>query len=183
MANSAEFRPSELVRLLSKASVDYVVVGGVAVVVQAHARFTDDLDICYATDRANLSRLGEVLLQLGATLRGIEVDVPFVPDGPTLRGTQILCLNTPFGGLDLLARPQGAPRYERLRARAEVVDIAGVQVPVASIDDMLAMKRAAGRPQDLIDIDALEIARRRRRGRTRPTAPAAGPTPRRAQPL
>ena len=54
MANAAEFRPSELVRLLSEADVDYVVVGGVAVVVQAHARFTDDLDICYATDRANL---------------------------------------------------------------------------------------------------------------------------------
>ena len=58
VANGAEFRPSELVRLLSKASVDYVVVGGVAVVVQAHARFTDDLDICYATDRANLISIG-----------------------------------------------------------------------------------------------------------------------------
>jgi hypothetical protein len=168
VANGAEFRPSELVALLSQASVDYVVVGGVAVVVQAHARFTDDLDICYATDRANLSRLSEILVQLGVTLRGIEVDVPFVPDGRTLRGTQILCLNTPLGGLDLLARPQGAPRYERLRARADVVDIAGSQVPVASIDDMIAMKRAAGRPQDLIDIDALEIARRRRRKQSRP---------------
>jgi predicted nucleotidyltransferase len=167
VATAAEFRPSELVRVLSEAEVDYVVVGGVAVVVQAHARFTDDLDICYATDRANLSRLGEVLVELGATLRGIEVDVPFVPDGRTLRGTQILCLNTPLGGLDLVARPEGAPRYERLRARAEVVEIAGVEVPVASIDDMIAMKRAAGRPQDLIDIDALEIARRRRRGATR----------------
>lgn len=167
MASAAEFRPSELVRLLSKAAVDYVVVGGVAVVVQAHARFTDDLDICYATDRANLSRLGEVLVELGATLRGIDVDVPFVPDGRTLRGTQTLCLNTPFGGLDLLAQPEGAPRYERLRARAEVVEIAGVAVPVASIDDMIAMKRAAGRPQDLIDVDALEIARRRRRAASR----------------
>jgi len=106
-------------------------------------------------------------VHLGATLRGIEVDVPFVPDGRALRGTQILCLNTPLGGLDLLASPQGAPRYDRLRARAEVVDIAGVEVPVASIDDMIAMKRAAGRPQDLIDVDALEIARRRRRERSR----------------
>jgi aminoglycoside-2''-adenylyltransferase len=167
VASAAEFRPSELVRLLSEADVDYVVVGGVAVVVQAHARYTDDLDICYATDRANLTRLGGVLVELGATLRGIEVDVPFVPDGRTLRGTQILCLNTPHGGLDLLAHPEGAPRYERLRSRAEVVEIAGVEVPVASIDDMIAMKRAAGRPQDLIDVDALEIARRRRRGASR----------------
>ena len=163
MASVPEFRPSELIRLLTAAAVDYVVIGGMAVVVQAQARYTDDLDICYAPDRANLAALGEVLVGLGATLRGLDEDVPFVPDGRALRGTQILCLDTPFGGIDLLARPEGVGRYEQLRARAEVVEIAGVQARVASIDDIIAMKRAAGRPQDLIDVEALEIARRRRR--------------------
>ena len=156
-----EFRPTELVRRLAKAEVDFVVVGGLAINVQAQARYTDDLDICYAPSPENLERLGLVLVDLGATLRGIGEDIPFVPDGRTLRGTQILCLDTPFGGLDLLLEPDGAPAYEKLRARADIADVAGVKIRVASIDHMLAMKRAAGRPQDLIDVEALEIAKRR----------------------
>lgn len=165
MAKQPEFRPTELVQRLAKAKVDFVVVGGVAVVVQAHARYTDDLDICYATDADNLERLGRVLIDLGATLRGISEDLPFAPDARTLRQTQILCLNTPFGGLDLLVDPAGAPLYSKLRARAQTIDIEGADVRVASIDDMIAMKRAAGRPQDLIDLEALQIAKRRLRRR------------------
>jgi hypothetical protein len=165
VAKLPEFRPTKLVRRLAEASVDFVVVGGVAVVVQAHARYTDDLDICYATDEDNLGRLGDLLVDLGATLRGISEDLPFVPDARTLRQTQILCLTTPLGGLDLLVAPNGAPPYPKLRARAQTIDIEGADVPVASLDDMIAMKRAAGRPQDLIDLEALEIAKRRLRRR------------------
>ena len=79
----------------------------------------------------------------------------------------MLCLDTPLGSLDLLVSPEGAPPYPKLRSRADELDIAGVTVRVAGIEDMLAMKRAAGRPQDLVDIEALEIARRRRRRRRR----------------
>jgi hypothetical protein len=167
VAKLPDFRPTELVRRLAEAKVDFVVVGGIAVVVQAHARYTDDLDICYSTDDANLERLGSALVDLGATLRGISEDLPFVPDARTLRQTQILCLSTPLGALDLLVEPGGAPPYPKLRARAEAIDIEGAKVRVASIDDMIAMKRAAGRPQDLIDLEALEIAKRRRRRRRR----------------
>jgi hypothetical protein len=160
-----EFRPTELVRRLADANIDFVIVGGVAVVVQAHARYTDDLDICYATDGDNLERLGDFLTDLGARLRGISEDLPFIPDERTLRQTQILCLSTPLGGLDLLVSPSGAPPYAKLRARAQTIDIEGADVRVASIDDMIAMKRAAGRPQDLIDLEALQIAKRRLRRR------------------
>lgn len=165
MANVPEFRPTELVKRLADARVDFVVVGGIAVVVQAQARYTDDLDICYSSEPANLELLGDVLTELGATLRGISEDLPFVPDARTLRQTQTLCLTTPLGALDLLVDPDGAPPYEKLRARAEKIEIEGAEVRVASIDDMIAMKRTAGRPQDLIDLEALEIAKRRRRRR------------------
>jgi hypothetical protein len=149
------------VRRLVGAGVDFVVVGAVAVIVHASPRLTNDLDICYSPERDNLARLGSVLVELEARLRGIEEDLPFVPDTRTLWGTQLLCLSTALGNLDLLLRPEGAPEYRTLRARAERIDLNGVSVLVASIDDMIAMKQAAGRPQDQIDLEALQVARRR----------------------
>ena len=69
-----------------------------------------------------------------------------MPDGRTLRWTQILTLTTPDGGIDLLVDPDGSPGYSALRRRASEVDIDGIKVRVASIDDLIAMKRAvAGR--------------------------------------
>ncbi|MGI8511304.1 MAG: nucleotidyl transferase AbiEii/AbiGii toxin family protein [Solirubrobacteraceae bacterium] len=159
----ADFRPTRLLAELVGGGVDFVVIGGVAVVAQASPRFTKDLDICYSAEPQNLAALGAVLVDMGARLRGVDEDVAFVPDDRTLRQTQILTLTTPHGGLDLLVDPAGAPPYPKLRERADVLEIEGFEVRVACLDDLLAMKYAAGRPQDRIDIEALEIAKRRRR--------------------
>ena len=159
MASWPEYHPAALVQALVDGHVDFVIVGGVAVVLQAMPRFTKDLDICYSTAQDNLEALGGVLVGLAAQLSGISETVPFVPDGRTLRHTQILCLTTRAGDIDLLLEPDGAPRYDILRERASVVDLSGRRVRIASIEDLLAMKRAAGRPQDLADIESLEVAR------------------------
>ena len=167
MASWTDFRPTALLTGLVDGGVDFVIAGGVAVVLQAQPRFTKDLDICYAPDPANLERLGVVLTGLNARLRGIDEDIPFVADARMLRQTQILTLTTDDGDLDLLVDPSGAPPYAELRAKADLLDVAGIEVRVASIEHLTAMKQAAGRPQDLIDIEALEIARRRRGRRRR----------------
>lgn len=159
MASQHDYRPGALVQALVDGGVDFVIVGGVAVVLQAMPRFTKDLDICYATSEDNLDALGRVLVGLTARLRGIAETVPFVPDARSLRKTQILCLTTPAGDIDLLVHPDGSPTYETLRERASMMELSGRNVRVASIQDMLAMKRAAGRPQDLADIESLEVAR------------------------
>jgi hypothetical protein len=156
-------RLSALLRRLTDGQVDFVVVGGVAVIMQGASRFTKDLDICYSTETQNLDRLGIVLMSLKARLRGVEEDVPFIPDGRTLRHTQILTLTTPDGNLDLLVKPDGSPSYTALRTRASQVDLDGLTVHIASVDDMIAMKRASARAQDLVDLESLEIARRRQR--------------------
>jgi hypothetical protein len=153
--------------MLARAEIDFVVIGGVAVVVQANPRFTADLDICHATDRPNLERLGALLVSLDAKLRGIDEDVPFVPDAGTLRNIQMLTLATREGNLDLLVDPPGSPGYAALRRRADVIELPGASVRVASVEDLIEMKRAAGRRQDEIDIESLEIARSRLRGRRR----------------
>jgi predicted nucleotidyltransferase len=79
-----------------------------------------------------------------------------VPDGRTLRRAELLTLETDSGSLDLLAAPPGAPTYAALKANAEEIEIDSRTVRVASIEDLVAMKRAAGRPRDLEDIEALE---------------------------
>jgi Nucleotidyl transferase AbiEii toxin, Type IV TA system len=165
VANWPDFRPTALIGALVRAEIDFVVIGGVAVVIQASPRFTRDLDISYATDAANLERLGTLLVTLGARLRGVEDDVPFVSDARTLRHAQMLTLTTRDGDLDLLVDPPGSPGYPALRRHADIVDLDGDPVRVASLEDLIEMKRAASRPQDEMDIESLQVARSRLRGR------------------
>jgi hypothetical protein len=155
-----DFDPEPLLRQLAAAGVDFLAIGGVAVAAQGYGRATKDLDIVYATNAANLERLGDVLVRLGARLRGIRDDVPFVPDARTLKHTSILTLDTPLGSIDLLVDPEGSARYDEMRERALRVDLDGVTIRVVSVEDLLSMKRAAGRPQDIADIDALLTAQR-----------------------
>jgi hypothetical protein len=148
---------------LTAAGVDFVVIGGIAVILHGFPRLTRDLDIAFAPDPANLQALGDVLVVLDARLRDVEEDVPFVPDARTLEGTELLTLETSAGWLDVHRSIEGAPAYNRLRARAERVNLGAFSVLLASVDDLLAMKRAAGRLQDLTDIEALEAIKRLRK--------------------
>jgi predicted nucleotidyltransferase len=163
LAEWPEFRPGELLRALVAERVDFVVVGGLAAVVHGSAAITRDLDITYAPDEENLERLGRAMVRLDARLRGVAEDVAFVPDGRTLRRTQILTLATPDGAIDLLAQPDGSPPYARLKDRAWRAELAGVAVWVASLEDLIAMKKAAGRPKDLVAVEELEAIQRLQR--------------------
>jgi predicted nucleotidyltransferase len=160
VATWPEFRPRKLLRRLVEGNVDFVVVGGFAAIAHGSARLTQDLDICYSGEPENLKALGSVLVKLGAHLRGVDEDVPFVPDHRALRRTTILTLDSPDGPIDLLVEPSGSPPYRELRRRALQVELDGVGVRVASLDDLIAMKNAAGRTKDLLDIEELEAIKR-----------------------
>lgn len=167
MASWPEFHPEALLKRLVAHGVDFVVVGGIAMVQHGSARITHDLDICYAPDGANLEALGAALVEMGAQLRGIDENLPFVPDARTLRRTTILTLDTADGPIDLLVRPQGSPDYATLRARAERATIEGMAILFASLDDLEAMKQTAARDKDKLDLEEIEVIRRLR-GRVRP---------------
>jgi hypothetical protein len=152
-----------LLRALVARQVDFVVIGGIALVLHGSARITQDLDVCFAHDEANRTALGRALSDLGARLRGVAEDVPFVADARTLHNAEVLTLQTANGDLDVLARPAGAPAYRVLREEAECFDLGGFAVRVASIDHLIAMKRAAGRQKDLADVVELETIKRLRR--------------------
>lgn len=151
---SAPLRAVDLVRTLSDHGVSYVVIGGFAAIAHGSPRATRDLDIVVAPDNDNLVRLSAALRELdakrhlpaGAARRVLAADVAAVALGTTLH------TRTSAGALDILGAPAGAPPYEQLRARAVPTTLAGIDVLVAGLDDLIAMKRAAGRPLDLQDI-------------------------------
>ncbi|HUA47491.1 MAG TPA: nucleotidyltransferase [Solirubrobacteraceae bacterium] len=165
MTDRPPLSADEILRRLVERGVDFVVIGGIAAVLHGSGRNTFDLDICFATDNANLAALGDVLSALDARLKGVEEDVPFVPDTRTLRQVELLTLVTTLGELDVLSRPLGAPTYEELRRNADRYDLGGFNVSVASVDDLIAMKQTTGRAKDLLDIEELEAIKRLRHRR------------------
>ena len=101
-----------------------------------------------ATARTS-ERLAEALAALEARLGGAPDDVPFLLDADTLERESQFTFRTPYGALDVLGDPDGAPSYAMLReAAGEPRDIEGFPVFVASLDHLIAMKEVSGRPKD-----------------------------------
>ena len=100
-------------------------------------------------DGENLERLASALLELGATLRGAPPDLPFILDRQTLENGAHFTFDTPYGNVDILTDPGGAPKYDELKGGAgEPQILEGVLVYAASLDDVIGMKEAAGRTKD-----------------------------------
>jgi hypothetical protein len=144
-----EFQPRPILRALIDHGVDFVLIGGLAGMARGSSYPSYDLDIAYARGRDNLERLASALRDLGATLRGAPVGLPFILDAETLRQGSHLTFETPHGPLDILSDPDGAPPYDRLQAAAGPrLEFESERIVVASLDHLIAMKEAAGRPKD-----------------------------------
>jgi hypothetical protein len=143
-----EFRPKELLACLRRHEVDFVVIGGLAGMALGSAYPSFDLDVAYERGAENLEHLAAALRELGATLRGAPPDLPFQLDAKTLADGANFTFDTPFGSFDIVADADGAPRYAELKSTGEDVEIEGVPVRIASLDHLIAMKEAAGRPKD-----------------------------------
>jgi hypothetical protein len=149
-----------MLRRLDAAGVEFIVIGGIAAIAHGSPSFTFDLDIVFATDEPNLERLGRALQDLNATLRGVTDDVPFVPDARALRHVRLLTLDTEEGPLDVMVQPDGSKGYEQLRAGSIEAVVEGTAVRVAGLDDLIAMKKASGRPKDRLHLEELEAIKR-----------------------
>jgi hypothetical protein len=179
---SAEVDARAILKVLTDAGVEFVLIGGQAATAQGSTTVTIDIDVVYSRERANLERLAGVLRQLGATLRGADPGLPFRLDAETLHRGLNFTFQTRLGPLDCLGEASGDFTYHRLAANADVYEIAGVRVKVASLDDLIQMKRAAGRVKDRIEVENLSALRevrddRRpsRRGPVRGKAKKRGP--------
>jgi len=151
----AGFDPLRAFQTLDRHGVRFVVIGGVGARLHGSPTVTNDTDICYERSPENLKRLAAALRDLRATLRGVEDDAPFLLDEKTLAAGDHFTFTTRAGDLDCLGTPAGVGGFDELADGAVPFDIDGLTVVVASIDDLIRMKRAAGRPKDLIEVEVL----------------------------
>jgi hypothetical protein len=157
---------AELMAVLARHEVDYVVIGGVAAQVHGHRRTTMDLDLTPDPDPENLRRLSAALAELEARPRGGDVVGAEIPTSDPERlaiAAIVPPLITSHGQLHILKEPKGARSFDEMREEALVVDLDGNDVAIVSLDDLIRMKRAAGRPADLDDIAALTGVERKQR--------------------
>lgn len=156
---------------LNHAGVRYVVVGGVATVLHGVARFTADLDLAVDLNPDAARRAIDALLAVGLKPRA-PVDPTAFADAATRRlwreekAMVVFSLIDPSNPLRVVDLFVDNPiDFEGLWSRSEVVQLAHSTAHVASLDDLIELKRRAGRPQDLADIEALEVIGEERRRR------------------
>lgn len=154
------FDPVEILRRLVANKVRFVLIGGLAAKAHGSPTLTVDIDICYARDRENLERLAAVLGGLGTAMRGAPPDLPFHPDRRTLERGDTFTFTTDFGDLDILGTPSGTLGFDELDANAEEALLdEDLVVRVCSLEDLIRMKRAAGRPKDRVELEILGALR------------------------
>ncbi|MGC1852640.1 MAG: nucleotidyltransferase [Solirubrobacterales bacterium] len=149
----------QILRQLTDAEVEFVVVGGLALGAWGVVRGTKDVDIVVAPDSENLRRVAAVAValhghvQTGESFFSSHLSIT----GQLANGKQV-AIETDLGRLDVVQGLDGVPRYEELRARAAEADVLGIKVFVCSVEDLRAMKQAAGRTRDQADLEDLDAA-------------------------
>ncbi|MGH2382153.1 MAG: hypothetical protein ACRDG7_13165 [Candidatus Limnocylindria bacterium] len=159
MERAPDFQPEAVIRLLGRHEVRYVLIGGLAAVTHGAPIVTQDVDLCHARDPDNLERLAAAIGEVHAYLRGADPGPPFRLDARTLARRDAFTFTTDLGWIDILATPSGTEGYTDLARTADIHDLFGHRVLIAAVDDLIRMKRAAGRPKDLLAIEELAALR------------------------
>jgi predicted nucleotidyltransferase len=147
---SRGFEPQAILAALDRHGVRYVLIGGLAAILHGAPHVTTDVDIVPEEALQNLERLSTVLRELNARIRvaGEDDGVPFGHDAELLQRVRTWNLVTDKGNLDITFVPSGTRGYEDLRRDVVSMRVRGVDVPVASLADVIRSKEAAGRERD-----------------------------------
>ena len=145
-----------LLRLLTDNEVEFIIVGGAAATAHGSARLTLDLDIVYKRSKENITRIVKALAPIQPYLRGAPAGLPFDWSVETIEKGLNFTLTTSLGALDLLGEIVGGGGYEGLSETTIPVEVGGVQCLCLSLERLIEVKRAAGRPKDLEVIAELE---------------------------
>lgn len=138
-----------LLPLLVENEIDFIIVGGAAATAHGSARLTLDLDIVYRRDNLNLERIVRALEPTQPYLRGAPPGLPFEWSVQTLKKGLNFTLITTLGALDLFGEIVGGGGYDDLKKETIRIQVAGVECMCLSLERLIEVKRAAGRPKDL----------------------------------
>ncbi len=160
----------DVARHFQQQGVRFIVIGGWAAIIHGSARSTSDVDVVYARDPENIARLVEALRPWQPYLRGAPAGLPFRWDAPTIRAGLNFTLTTDHGDLDLLGEVAGGGTYEQLLPFTEEATAFGLACRVVTLERLIQLKRAAGRPKDLQVIAELQALLEERRKLDTPPA-------------
>lgn len=150
---------ARLLEALARERVEVIVVGGMAGIAHGAARVTFDLDCVYGRGRENISRLVAAMDRFRPTLRGAPADLPFRFDLPTVEAGLNFTLDTIAGPIDFLGEIVGGGGFGDLLPFTVELEVFGHPCRVVTLEKLIAIKRAAGRPKDLEAIAELEALR------------------------
>jgi predicted nucleotidyltransferase len=135
---------------LADAGAEFAVVGGHAVAYHGHVRATKDLDVLIRAHPDNARRVYRALAAFGAPIKAFEVSAE---DFTTYDG--VLQIGVPPFRIDVLNRIAGVT-FDEVTASGDAFELDGRRIPVIGREALLANKQAAGRPQDMADVAALQ---------------------------
>jgi predicted nucleotidyltransferase len=165
------FEYFEVLSTLNDHDVKYVLIGGLAANLWGSDNITQDVDVCYERDRQNIAALVKALKSMDAHLRGFPKGLPEIIDERSFQLGDTMTFDTKFGKFDCLATPSGTSGFADLAQHAALMDIGkGVTVLVADIDDIIRMKRTAGRAKDLSAVENLKVLKVMRRNLEEPAS-------------
>ena len=153
-----------LLRALTEAGVEFILVGGAAATVHGSSRLTRDVDVVYRRTRENIARLATALTPYQPYLRGAPPGLPFRWDVPTIERGLNFTLTTQIGSLDVLGEIVGGGGYEALLSSTVLIHAFDVECRCLNLDRLIEVKRAAGRPKDFEVVAELEAIREERPG-------------------
>lgn len=151
----------EIFRELNKRRVDYVVVGGVAVVLHGVVRLTADLDLMLHLDEKNLARFVELMNDLGYRPKvPVKAESLIDPENRRLwfeeKNMRVFSFYHPKKGIMLIDIFINEPvSYDKIKKDAVKMKMGNLLIPTVSVEDLIKLKEISGRPQDMADIEAL----------------------------
>ena len=150
-----------LAESLNRHGVDYLLIGGLAVVVHGGSIMTQDGDISVAVGGDNLDRLVDALSPFHPRPLRLAPGAAWEFDRKCIRGPWSL-FQTDVGRFDIILSFPEPFTYRELKQRADMADLNGVLVPIISIPDLIAIKKIADRDKDRLHVRELEIILERR---------------------
>lgn len=148
--------PTNLLKLLLKANVDFIIIGGFAGTIHGSNLVTKDLDICMLLNPTTIRKLRDIFMNLHPVHRMTPNRLSFLVHPEQIENVKNIYLESDLGTLDILSSVVGVGDFERLKSKATKIELFGQVCNVISIEDLIASKKSMNRDKDKIAVKELE---------------------------